>query len=70
MNRSSAFRLFETGYPGWDCFAGRAQSGWGGVIIEAESEGAARDFMENDLFVACRLMRASLHPFRAAFVRK
>jgi hypothetical protein len=40
------------------------------VIIEAVSEVAARDFMENDLFAAGRLMRASLHPFRASLIRE
>jgi len=39
------------------------------VIIEAESEDAARDFMENDPFVAGGLMRSSLHPFRASLIR-
>ncbi len=39
------------------------------VIIEAESAEAARGFMENDPFVAEGVMRASLHPFRAALVR-
>jgi hypothetical protein len=67
--RSSAFRLFETGYPGWICSAVWAQSGWVLVIIEAESEAAARDFMENDPFVVGGLMRASLHPFRASLIR-
>lgn len=39
------------------------------VILEAASEQVARHFMENDPFVAGGLMRASLHPFRAALVR-
>jgi uncharacterized protein YciI len=52
--------------------AGRAQDGVGPaiVILEADSEEEARHFMENDPFVADGLMRASLHPFRAALVRK
>jgi uncharacterized protein YciI len=52
--------------------AGRAQDGIGPaiVILEADSEGEARCFMENDPFVAGGLMRATLHPFRAALVRK
>ena len=52
--------------------AGRAQDGVGPaiVIFEAGSEEEARRFMENDPFVAGGLMRASLHPFRAALVRK
>jgi uncharacterized protein YciI len=51
--------------------AGRAQDGVGPaiVILEADSKEEARRFMENDPFVAGGLMRASLHPFRAAFVR-
>ena len=39
------------------------------VILEAESPDAARGFMESDPFVAEGVMRASLHPFRAALVR-
>ena len=39
------------------------------VIFEAESEAAAREFMENDPFIAGGLMRGSLHSFRAALVR-
>ena len=39
------------------------------VIIEADSEEEARTFMENDPFVANGLMRARLHPYRAALVR-
>jgi uncharacterized protein YciI len=52
--------------------AGRSQDGIGPaiVIFEAESEAAARHFMENDPFVAGGLMRASLHPFKAALVRE
>ena len=51
--------------------AGRSQDGVGPaiVIFEAESEEAARQFMEDDPFVSGGLMRASLHPFRAALVR-
>lgn len=52
--------------------AGRSQDGIGPaiVIFEAESEAAARAFMENDPFIAGGLMRGSLHPFRAALVRE
>ena len=52
--------------------AGRSLDGKGPaiVIFEAESEAEAREFMENDPFVAGGLMRVSLHPFRAALVRK
>lgn len=51
--------------------AGRSLDGQGPavVVLEATSETAARQFMENDPFVAGGLMRASLHPFRAALVR-
>jgi uncharacterized protein YciI len=51
--------------------AGRSQDGIGPaiVIFEAESSAAAREFMENDPFIAGGLMRGSLHPFRAALVR-
>jgi uncharacterized protein YciI len=51
--------------------AGRSLDGVGPavVIFEAESESAVRSFMEADPFVAGGLMRASLHPFRAALVR-
>ena len=52
--------------------AGRSLDGKGPavVIFEAESDDAAGQFMENDPFVASGLMRAHLHPFRAALVRK
>ena len=51
--------------------AGRAQDGLGPAIVvfEASSEHAARQFMEGDPFITSGLMRASLHPFRAALVR-
>jgi len=51
--------------------AGRSLDGVGPavVIFEADSEDQARSFMEADPFVAGGLMRASLHPFRAALVR-
>jgi uncharacterized protein YciI len=50
---------------------GRSLDGQGpaGVILDAFSETEARQFMEHDPFVAGGLMRASLHPFRAALVR-
>jgi uncharacterized protein YciI len=51
--------------------AGRSLDGRGPavVIIEADTEIEARRFMEADPFIAEGLMRASLHPFRAAFMR-
>jgi uncharacterized protein YciI len=52
--------------------AGRSLDGVGPaiVILEAGSEDEARRFMESDPFVSGGLMRARLHPFRAALVRK
>ena len=51
--------------------AGRSLDGKGPavVIFEADTEDSAQRFMEADPFVAGGLMRASLHPFRAALVR-
>lgn len=51
--------------------AGRSLDGKGPalVILEAESQDQARAFMEADPFVAQGLMRAHLHPFRAALQR-
>ena len=51
--------------------AGRSTDGEGPavVILETSSEEEARRFMESDPFVAGDLMRARLHPFRAALVR-
>ena len=51
--------------------AGRSLDGRGPavVIFEADSASEARQFMENDPFVAYGLMRANLHPFRAALLR-
>jgi uncharacterized protein YciI len=51
--------------------AGRSLDGQGPavVILDASTETEARQFMEHDPFVAGGLMRASLHPFRAALVR-
>lgn len=52
--------------------AGRSLDGNGPavVIFEADSEEKARSFMQADPFVAGGLMRAKLHPFRAALVRR
>jgi len=51
--------------------AGRSLDGVGPaiVILEAAGKGEALRFMENDPFVRGGLMRATLHPFRAALVR-
>lgn len=45
--------------------AGRSLDGVGPaiVILEAETEEAAREFMQNGSFVTGGLMQASLHPF-------
>ena len=50
--------------------AGRSLDGIGPavVIFNADSESEARRFMEADPFVSEGLMRASLHPFRAAYM--
>ena len=52
--------------------AGRSLDGVGPavVIFEVASEDDARRFMESDPFVTGGLMRATLHPFRAALVRR
>ena len=52
--------------------AGRSSDGIGPavVIFEADSDDDARRFMNGDPFVADGLFGASLHPFRAAFVRR
>lgn len=52
--------------------AGRSLDGVGPaiVILESSTEAEARRFMEADPFVSGGLMRATLHPFRAALVRK
>lgn len=52
-------------------FAGRSQDGIGPavVVIEAETEAEARQFMMQDPFVRFGLFGAELHPFRAALVR-
>ena len=51
--------------------AGRSTDGAGPsfVVFEAVSEEEAHRFMESDPFVSGGLMRATLHPFRAALVR-
>jgi hypothetical protein len=39
------------------------------VVFEAKSEEVAREFIQSDPYASGGLMRASLHPFRAARVR-
>ena len=43
---------------------------FGLVIFEAESEEAARLFMESDPAVEARIMSATLHPYSVALYRK
>jgi uncharacterized protein len=43
---------------------------FGLVIFEAESEDAARLFMESDPAVVARIMSATLHPYSVALYRK
>jgi uncharacterized protein YciI len=52
--------------------AGRATDGVGPaiVILDIANEDQARQFMQDDPFIAGGLMRAQLHPFRAALVRQ
>jgi uncharacterized protein YciI len=66
-----AIYLKQAAEDGTVLLAGRSLDGIGPavVIIETESEIEARKFMEADPFVAEGLMRARLHPFRAAFMR-
>lgn len=44
-------------------------SSFGIVILNAESEEAARQLMENDPAVANNVMTAELHPFRASLMQ-
>ncbi|MEN8242226.1 MAG: YciI family protein [Chloroflexota bacterium] len=65
-------RLKQAAEDGILILAGRSQD-WVGpavVIIEVESEEAAREFMEADPFVKEGLFGASLHPFKAALMRR
>ncbi|MCH7591930.1 MAG: hypothetical protein IH989_04000 [Planctomycetes bacterium] len=52
--------------------AGRSTDGEGPavVIIETDSREEAERFMARDPFVAGRIMRASLHPFRVSLTRR
>ena len=51
--------------------AGRSQDGIGPaiVIFDADSDEAARAFMEGDPFLTSGLFTATVHPFRAALLR-
>lgn len=70
--RDHSAYLAQAAEDGIVILAGRAQDGIGPaiVIIEVESETAARAFMAADPFVAHGLMRPSLHPYRVAFMRR
>ena len=48
--------------------AGRSLDGVGPaiVVLEAESDEEAKDFMDDDPFIISGLFTASLHPFRVA----
>jgi uncharacterized protein YciI len=51
------------------CLAGRCLNGeFGIVILQAESEKQAKDFMKSDPAVMKGLMAAELHPFRIAIM--
>jgi uncharacterized protein YciI len=65
-------RLLKATKDGIVIIAGRSPDGVGPaiVIFEADTEDDARRFMEDDPFISSGLFRASLHPFRAALVRK
>jgi uncharacterized protein YciI len=71
IGKRHAMYLKQAAEAGTVLLAGRSLDGIGPavVILEADSEIEARKFMEADPFVAEGLMRAHLHPFRAAFVR-
>jgi uncharacterized protein YciI len=64
--------LKEAAEAGTVILAGRSLDGVGPaiVIIETEDQVTAQAFMENDPFVKGGLMRARLHPYRAALIRK
>ena len=46
------------------------ESTMGIAIFEAENEATARKIMENDPAVAGGVMRATLHPYKVALMRK
>ncbi len=67
-------RLAESVKTGQVIFAGKTteplDTTFGLVVFEAESEAAARQFMESDPAVVAGVMSATLHPYALALQRK
>ena len=67
-------RLSQATQAGKVIFAGKTSeplnSTFGLVVFEAESENAARQFMESDPAVEAGVMSATLHPYAIALQRK
>ena len=67
-------RLADAAKAGQVIFAGRTteplDTTFGLVVFEAESEAAARQFMESDPAVVAGVMSATLHPYALALQRK
>jgi uncharacterized protein YciI len=67
-------RLKEAAAAGRVIFAGKTNepldATFGLVVFEAESEEAARQFMESDPAVTAGVMSATLHPYALAIQRK
>ena len=67
-------RLAEAVKTGQVIFAGKTteplDTTFGLVVFEAESEAAARQFMESDPAVVAGVMSATLHPYALALQRK
>src|SRR3954464_1677870 len=67
-------RLAKATEAGQVVLAGRSEEPldrtFGLVVFEAESEDAARRFMEADPAVVAGVMRATLHPYSIALLRK
>ena len=67
-------RLADAAKAGKVIFAGKTteplDTTFGLVVFEAESEAAARQFMESDPAVVAGVMSATLHPYALALQRK
>ena len=67
-------RLADAAKTGQVIFAGRTteplDTTFGLVVFEAESEAAARQFMESDPAVVAGVMTATLHPYALALQRQ
>ena len=67
-------RLVQAAKSGQVILAGRTMESldktFGLVIFEADSEAAAREFMQSDPAVVAGLMNATLHPYAVALQRK